>query len=1503
MKVKTRRALVSLIAALTLLLNLLGVIQGPLSPRTTYATTQTISSNTSATSLYLSNWQDLMGIWMASKLAQTDTGPYGPRLGELRYSGDWTRNQILDYTGFFRDETNNTKYNQAHDFDSEGYYLTDGRVQNNYLAYSGNTPPVNITKEYVAVPNQPFIVVHYAIENPGATSITWNVLDQVHLNNPSRPSGSVSASYDSGRNALFGDQTSVGGGVVVLGAFDPVDSYQVGDDTNTDPNATTSSPWFQFDAAGALKNNASLTAADVDLAFQKQVVIGAGATADLYFYITVRGSLTAAQSAADTARSQTGAYWFGQSASDWSTWLSSGQRATTSDTGVNQAFDISLITIKQMQNPTSGAIPATSNPFGYQYGVWARDSSVTAMALDASGHYTEAEEFWNWMASVQNSDGSYHTKFDLWSSNYIPFVEPEHDSLGMFLLGASRHYLLTQDSTFLNNIYPALQKSANFLMNNMDATYGFGPADASIWEEQVEYNAFSQGMYIAGLWAAQRAALAHGNTTDMDNWNGAASTMMSALQRSYGWNPTGLWNETYGYYNRAVNTDYTPRTLVDGSTMALIAWGVIDAGSSRAQSHAQTVANVLARDTYGLARYTNDNYYYTSPYSPAGDEALGIEPAWPQLAMYMALYELYTGNSANTFARLQWYTSRTGKGYTPVGEAISWVNQQPIVSTMAEPITAAAFMLTTLAYEAKFEPRMTPPQYNAGAYKTITVSAGTTGDWPQWSNVPYYNSPTTSTQSGSAMSKISRVYVTNDANNIYVRVDNASGALSGWQTEPKFAINVYSEDFNHDPGVSSTGQGINGRTLDRSMQYMAGRWSDGADLSHFYVNSGNWTWDYNIGSVIAPQWDPATGRIEAVFPISAFASGGSAPVGSWAYMDIALGYHDPITNTWYDDDLFQIHYQLKGSNEAWLYGQEAGAYIQNATVAKARFNPGDPVTISVTLGNRNTTPLTNGSLSVAFSQEGNSVAATQTTTISLTGRQASTYTFTWNPPTTDYQGYKLDFTLKDANNNVLDTAASAVDVSSDWAKFPRFGFMTEYPIQNPSHSNYLMTLLNDYHINGIQFYDWEWMHHIPLSGTVANPSSTWNDINNRPIYRDTVMQQIDAAHARNMIAQQYNLAYGAWSGYGQDGSGVDYQWGMWYSNNCTNQAGFDLPSGWATPRMYWFDPGSTGWQSYIFDREDDVFAAYAFDGWHVDSFGDVGTVYDCSGNLLDNAQGIADFLSAAKTHFTGKRITFNAVANFSTPETLGVPLEFNYVEAWERLGQNTYNDLKSIVDTNYSLTGKPTVLAAYLDYDYAKTTTAHQKLFNDPGVRFLDAVLFAAGGGHLEWGEGLQMLDNEYFPFLKVAVGDGLRQALRDYYDFAVANEHLLYDASATPNTKAIALPGLATSTDGTAGTVWTFAKSRSGSDVLHLLNMLSATTNAWRDANANMPAPSVQQNVTVKYYYGTGTVTGVKVASPDRDHGAYTTLSYTLGTDGGGDYVEFVVPYLEYWDMIVVQR
>ena len=80
-------------------------------------------STTSTRALYLSNWNNMMGVWKAGKLTQLDSSTQGPCLGELHYlGGSLARrdvNQIVEYEGFFRDETNNIKYNQMSNFDCE----------------------------------------------------------------------------------------------------------------------------------------------------------------------------------------------------------------------------------------------------------------------------------------------------------------------------------------------------------------------------------------------------------------------------------------------------------------------------------------------------------------------------------------------------------------------------------------------------------------------------------------------------------------------------------------------------------------------------------------------------------------------------------------------------------------------------------------------------------------------------------------------------------------------------------------------------------------------------------------------------------------------------------------------------------------------------------------------------------------------------------------------------------------------------------------------------------------------------------------------------------------------------------------------------------------------------------------------------------------------------------------------------------------------------------------
>ncbi|WP_187631639.1 type II toxin-antitoxin system CcdA family antitoxin [Paraburkholderia sp. UCT31] len=271
----------------------------------------TSPSATPTHALYLSNWRDLVGVWKAAKLSQIDTSWTGPCLSELHYlRGSLARrtvNQIVDYTGFFRDETNGISYSHAEKFDSEAWFESGaddaGVLTARYLNYQGASLPsrLDLIRSFVAPPDQPFFIVRYTLTNPTAERVTFNVLDQVHLNNLDA-SKLVHAWYDAGQNAFIADMTASGQLFVLLSALQSADGYQAGNNADASTQSATVSAWYSFDADGTLKNNADISAPDVSLAFSKRVEVAPGASATLYFYLGVCETQVDATAAIAAAR-------------------------------------------------------------------------------------------------------------------------------------------------------------------------------------------------------------------------------------------------------------------------------------------------------------------------------------------------------------------------------------------------------------------------------------------------------------------------------------------------------------------------------------------------------------------------------------------------------------------------------------------------------------------------------------------------------------------------------------------------------------------------------------------------------------------------------------------------------------------------------------------------------------------------------------------------------------------------------------------------------------------------------------------------------------------------------------------------------------------------------------------------------------------------------------------------------------------------------------------------
>jgi hypothetical protein len=895
-----------------------------------------LSTTRSATSVYLSNGADLVAIWQANRLTPTDQVDRGPGLTVLHYLGgrasNWPVNHILAHTGAFRDESAPQLYTEPARFGADAWLENApdraGALTTRYTQYRDAVvqPRCTIERHHVAVPGQPFLVIRYVLTNPTSEDLIWSVLDQLRLNNVGDhdPAQNTHGWYDDARTVLIADMSASGQYFLVLGAFGAMDGHQVGDDAEADPTAATVAGGIAFARDGTLPGNGDARAATVNLSFCSRLTIAAGQTASVDLFLIVQPTLDTALATADVVRAESAQHWCDVAATAHVAWLDNGgkgRRSSLTGDGFADHYDRSLLMIKNMQHPIKGTIVASSNPIAYGYKTWVRDGSIAAIALDASGHYDEAALYWRWMASAQGGDGTWKTTYDFWSGNYVQFVEPEYDSVGTFLYGAYRHYRATGDATFLADLWPAVKRSADWLLTSISGN-GFAAADYSIWEEQsagLQHNSFTQAWFVAGLWATQCLAEARGDTALADWYAGGAASIQSALQRPSDWYPPGAWNVAGYYYNRGVNDNNTPADLQDSSSNLLVALGVVDGDSARARQHLDTIVAALTHNGYGLARYRNDRFYYDGPWNPAGlgiagDEVGAPEPSWPQMSMWVAAHQSMESPD-EALRRMEWFLSTTGVGYMPQGEAVSNVTSLPVLSSMSEPLTAGSFILTSLILGGVFDVRIRPPIVNAGAFKLLTVRAGSIGDRDQWHNVPYFVG-TLEAGPRNPQTKIRRVYLANDAYSLYLCIDNMAGALPSFSEEPGFAVRIYAGDF---AGAAATVPwGLERRPLSRPGSFAVACSSNEGVFRHWTAAGGDWS-ELPPLQAHAPQWDPGSGRVELAVPINALSSGSVNAGSSWAPVVIALAAKDAAGN-WVDDDRVTVHYRFSAPTQSWLYG-------------------------------------------------------------------------------------------------------------------------------------------------------------------------------------------------------------------------------------------------------------------------------------------------------------------------------------------------------------------------------------------------------------------------------------------------------------------------------------------------------------------------------------------------------------------------------------------------------
>jgi dextranase len=456
----------------------------------------------------------------------------------------------------------------------------------------------------------------------------------------------------------------------------------------------------------------------------------------------------------------------------------------------------------------------------------------------------------------------------------------------------------------------------------------------------------------------------------------------------------------------------------------------------------------------------------------------------------------------------------------------------------------------------------------------------------------------------------------------------------------------------------------------------------------------------------------------------------------------------------------------------------------------------------------------------------------------------------WQPPLEAPAGYGAALFVSGQAGEAR--AKTAFDVLDRWTDYPRYGFVCDFSPDRVDTGQALDSLAR-FHINGLQFYDWQYRH-----DSLLPPEDEYLDPLGRPLSLHTVRSLIAAAHARNMAAMPYLAVYAAspdfwrahpeWALYDANGRPLDFMEGF---------LGFMDPT------------AGGGWCEHLLAEAGRVLAALPFDGLHVDQYGEPRQAWDAGGRPVDLPGAFADFLRAAQARFPQRGLVFNAVANWPIEALAKAPADFEYIEIWPP--QTGYADLAAIVDNARRLSGgRPVAIALYLPS-------------GRPANNLLaDAIIFASGGGRIELGEGARLLSDPYFP-LHQEIAPPLMAGLRRFYDFAVR-----YGAWTGPG--AFAAEEIAPETP--AG-VWAFPRRAGSHVVIHLVNFSSLGESPRWDDDHGFPQPHINHPITVELPQRPRRVWWASPEHPDL-HG--------LSFDYSKHHLSARLPALIVWAILVVE-
>ncbi|MCR4426280.1 MAG: glycoside hydrolase family 66 protein [Firmicutes bacterium] len=505
-------------------------------------------------------------------------------------------------------------------------------------------------------------------------------------------------------------------------------------------------------------------------------------------------------------------------------------------------------------------------------------------------------------------------------------------------------------------------------------------------------------------------------------------------------------------------------------------------------------------------------------------------------------------------------------------------------------------------------------------------------------------------------------------------------------------------------------------------------------------------------------------------------------------------------------------------------------------------------------------------------------------------------------------GFGLEIEIEAAGcENGRMRASAGFDIAPHWRCAPRYGFVCEFGPRNhdtepggragrgriqdePGEDKW--QAMTDMHLNVVQFYDWMYRHHdfMPPEDVFIDPLGRLLDLRE-------VRAQVVRARDRRMAPMAYGAMYGAERDFVESHPGC-----VAYRMDGTPHSLGDL--------IFVMDISrGSEWSRHIIEEYSKAINEVGFDGVHVDQYGFPKTYYTKERRLIRTEDEFAPFIETCRARLgPDVGLIFNCVNNWPVSRVALAPQDAVYIEVWPP--HDTYRDLRALVLRGLEAARhkKQVILAAYVKPFQGEEIRHGLDAWTpaETAMRLTSAAIMASGGFHLVLGEGDAVLTDGYYPRY-ARIRPEFAGIMRRYWDFAVRYEEFLFDLGARDVSETevggaddtVQIVNLPSGPWGDAGKVWATVRHGEGYELLNLVNLVGVDSPAWNEPKASPPTPL--RGVAVRWLMDEQ-IRDVLHASPDRPDLSLVRLPYREVPHTHGRAIEFVLPELDYWGMVLVR-